>query len=726
LAVVGLVVGGTLFWRAEQRQAEAVREEVRDLAVRAGEAIQNGAWENARELLASADAKVAVFKNAEEVPTEAADLLERTRSRLAAHDLYLRFVERRDAALFQATLSGGDSSINQARLTRDQARAALALAGVEVPGTGGWSPSTAWDNREHEEIRQSCFELLLVLAEALARSEAAGPGQDAALNARQALAALDQAAALEQRSRALHLKRARFLALAGDEEEARHERERADKLPPAGAEDFFLLGDEEYKQGKVKDAQAAFAAALRLQPDHFWARYFLALCYVRQGEPKPARDNLTTCLAGRPSVVWVYLMRGYVQGQLHDHSAAEEDFAKALDLLATQPNPEAAYALYNNRGVMRVAAKKFAEAEADFRTAIALKPKGYQAYVSLAHARQEQGKLDDALWELDHALIAARDQVAANELGPDALVLLYHSRSRFNLERKDLEGAIKDLERAAEAAPAGSAASARAHRERGQHLYKSHRPEEAVKAFDAALRIQPNDPESHRWRAEVLFQLKQYPEAVRAFDACLQHGGKATAQIYQTRGLAHARVGESKAALDDFTLALALDPKNASLWVHRGQAYLACQAPELALNDFGQALRHDPHNGPAFAARGGAYAALGQTEAALTDAEKAAGFGPPTARLLYDAARIYAWGAGKADSRGASDVLRRQERAFVLLGQALAALPESQRAGFWRDKVHKDAVWAALRETDAFAALQRRYAAPSNPPPPNPAASSGR
>ena len=147
------------------------------------------------------------------------------------------------------------------------------------------------------------------------------------------------------------------------------------------------------------------------------------------GQPGLAEVNLSVCQSRQPDFVWIYILRGFVYGQLGEQAlrthadaalhfaAAERDFDKALRL---KPNEEATYNLLVNRGVTRIQGKKYAEAIADLEQAIQLRPDHYHAYWNLAQAYQEQKKYDEALGQLDLAI----------RLQP-TLPLLFHARGRL-------------------------------------------------------------------------------------------------------------------------------------------------------------------------------------------------------------------------------------------------------------------------------------------------------
>jgi hypothetical protein len=104
---------------------------------------------------------------------------------------------------------------------------------------------------------------------------------------------------------------------------------------------------------------------------------------------------------------------------------------------------------------------------------------------------------------------------------------------------------------------------------------------------------------------------------------------------------------------------------------------------------------------------------LGNVALAVDDAEKALRHGPPSPRLCYNVARIFAQASTQVDSlRNAKAVERWQERAVALLAQALDMQPAAEAAPFWHNVVYADQALNPLRRNQAFKQLAARYPAP--------------
>jgi serine/threonine protein kinase/Tfp pilus assembly protein PilF len=547
VSVLGLTVAGLLYREQqlrqearEQRRVEAVRVEAQDRFLQGREEAAAERWPDAklaltsvRDLTGSEPSLVGLNEQAEHLLVVADHRLAQQAARQKAEKDYQRFWHLRDEALFHGTLFTGVDLPANLDATRKAAQEALDLFDVTAasplalpsPPSGGEGRARgggpdfgdAFTPDQRKALGDGYYELLLILAEAVAR-------HDPPAHVPQALRLLDRAAQLGPPTKAYHLRRARYLQQLGDAEGAAQESARAAAVQPGSALDYFLVGDDRQQQGQPAAALGDFQNALGKQPDHFWARYFLAVCYLRLQRPdaRAARDCLTACLGQHPPgfvCVSLYVLRGFAHGQLHEYAAGEADFQKALGL---QPGDDTRYAIAVHRGVLFMRqAGKLSEAVAELQGAIRLKPHQFQAYANLAKAYQQGKQLDRAAEQLDEAVRLAEELAEARELERPVLAVLYQNRARLHVERQDPEAALRDFERALAAAPSGDA-----HAERGHVLQGLGRHRDAVTAFAAALQLRPGFTEVYRWRAEAFLKLEDYREAARSFDLYLERGGR--------------------------------------------------------------------------------------------------------------------------------------------------------------------------------------------------------
>jgi serine/threonine protein kinase/tetratricopeptide (TPR) repeat protein len=710
LCLAGLLATWGVQAHAEQGRQARAREEMASVLERARVAAEAGNWEDVRGLLATSRG-AAENEGMSAFAAEVEELATRAEEILAARALLRTFEEQRDDALFHAVLAGGTQGEKGKEATRVKVEGALARVGASADK--GPSANRCFSAEQGAEVQRGCYELLLVLADLRAQTRPDQTPQARRDNARQALAALDTAASLGLQTHAYHLRRARCLEQGGRDEDARRERQRANERPPATDLDHYLVGSEHYRQGNSTAAEASFVEALRLKPDHFWARYFLALCHVKHEQLAAAREALTSCLGQKKRVVWIYLLRGVVLGRLKKYREAETDFATALSLLKEQPNEEALYALYNNRAVTHLGQNDLAAAERDLQLAVTLQPQQYQAHFTLSQVYQAAKKLPQALAALDRALEAAGKLLARKEVDAGTLLVLHRHRYRLLLQRKDNAAALAQLQVVLDLPGLEPAARAQVQRDRGHLLFRAGKLDDALAAYDAALATVRADANAVRWRAELLLAQKRYADAEAGFNRYLAGGGKPLARVYRGRALARVQMGKHQAAVADFTLALAMQPDDVSLRLQRGRTYLACQAWKLAAEDFDFVLEHDVNAAAAYQGRGAARLHLGQVREAAADADQLARRAGKSTTLLFAAACLLAQVAGQIEGASPGEArgrrLHYQDQAVALLRQVLERLPAGERGDFWRKTVQREETLRPLWSHGPYTQLARLY-----------------
>jgi tetratricopeptide (TPR) repeat protein/tRNA A-37 threonylcarbamoyl transferase component Bud32 len=686
---------------ARERLAQ-LRDRLMDL-VRAGEtAMAAQDWQKAQVQLARARDQVADEPDLAELRTRIEQSLQQTNRQRQDHERLHKFLQRRNEALFHATQFAGGNLASAVRETRAAALEALALFGV-TPGSaaGPAVDSPYYPERQKAEIVAACYELLVVLADAAAQPLPGQTAPDERRQSEEALRILDRTAGLGVTTQAYHRRRAHYLAQAGRGEAAAQERRRADALRPTTPLDHFLLGQEQYRLGDCRQAIPAFQNVLQVQPDHFWASYYLGLCWLKTRRPDQAATCLTSCLGQRQDFPWLYLLRASAWGELGQFARAEADFETAL----RAPLPDAArYGLLINRGVLRIRQGRLEKARDDLQQAIALRPRQYQGYLNLAQAYLKGEQLPEALAQLDQAI----------RLEP-GLAPLYRTRARLHILRQDQTAALADLDRAIRLeAGTSPPALTEDHLERGRLLQQRKDFQGALAACDAALRLRPRDAQAHRLRAEALLELKRLPEALQSLDDCLKYGSP-EAGVFRARAALRVRLGQCAGAQTDYTRALELEP-DAPTYAARGWCYLVADVARLALPDFEEAIRLDPDLGDAYAGRGYARSLLGEDRLAVQDAEEALRHGPPSPRLYYNVARLYAHAVaglerGLPRDRWGGRSLRDdwQQRALGALTLALDMQPQSEAARFWQDVISGDKVLNPIQPSPGFRQLAARY-----------------
>jgi tetratricopeptide (TPR) repeat protein len=701
-------------WGVQAHAAQRRRQEAVTLLDRARTAAWEDKWEKVPGLLETLRATLPHGEDRSPFAEAMEELHARAKRALDARQTFGKFERARDDALFQALFEAALASSNRGAIqkgaTLQRVRHALSLVGASV--RQGPADNDFFSPSQANEVRRGCYELLLVLAETLAQPLPHQPLEHLRDTARQALAVLDTAQGLGLQTHAYHLRRARYLEQAGQPQAAEQQRHLARKLPPESYLDHFLTGSEHFGQGRTRAAEQAFFAALRREPRQFWALFCLALCHVQQKQYLAARSDLTGCLEQKSDSVWLYLLRGVVLARLELHREADADFTTALGMLKEVDDSWALYALCTNRAVSRLECEDYAGAKADLVKAIELRPDRFEAYLTLAHIHREQKDLPAALAALERGLQEARKRFDAGKLDVGTLLRLHRQRFGWHLKGKDEAAALGELQRILALPGLAAKARAEAHRERGQLLHRARKLDDALAAYDAALKADPGSTDTLGCRAELLLAQRRYAEALADFDRYLLGGGKPVARTYHGRALARAQLGQHQAAIGDFTLALALKSDGEGLHLQRGLAYLACQNWKDAAADFEEVLRREPGSAEGYRGRSVARLHLGKVREAVADAELLVRHAGRDAKWVFEAACLLAKAAGQTPvdrPQPASERLRIQERAVVRLRQALECLPAEKRAAFWRQKVQPERAFEPVKRHPSFVLLQRRY-----------------
>lgn len=101
------------------------------------------------------------------------------------------------------------------------------------------------------------------------------------------------------------------------------------------------------------------------------------------------------------------------------------------------------------------------------------------------------------------------------------------------------------------------------------------------------------------------------------------------------QGLAYLRAGQYEQAIDYFTKACDIDPRNQYILLHRGQAYAAIGDFEHAEYDFNRVLKLNPKNPRAYYLRGLVYRDKKRFNLAYGDFQKAIELNPRYAQAYY-------------------------------------------------------------------------------------------
>jgi tetratricopeptide (TPR) repeat protein len=564
---------------------------------------------------------------------------------------------------------------------------------------------------ELAHLADECYQVLL-----------AWSGVEQEVDPRQALSLLDNAAALAAAHslatpRTYYLHRARCLDRLGDPAGAAAAQQLAASVKQANVLDLFEDALAAYQLGKIDQAVLACQRVFSMDANHFWAQYLLALCNLRDKRWAEAAIRLDNCLQKRPDDPWLVMHRAVAGVELKNYSDAEAKFASAL---ARVHDPGFQAVVLSNRSVLHLRQKHWDDAERDLREAIKRQPAAYQGYVTLARLYKEQRKYAEAVQTMDAAIKCRPDDPG-----------LYYIRAWYQEDRGDWAAARRDFEACLQREPKGSRSDHWAESKVAlAHLKQKHGRGEVQAALadsDEVVNARPDFPAGYRQRFQALEEMGRHAEAGEALDSYLALEKNPPARVYHARGLIHMQLKEHHQAVQSFTRVLLL-AKDAETMTARGWAYLALDSPRPALLDFEAALLLKPADTDALCGRAVARVQTGLVENATADAEAALQQQPPSGRLLFQAACVFARAGQTLAERQAGhtpdrlgpveraqalaaerEIARHQSRALELLREAVLAQKPAERGTFWRDTVLKTPALAPLRRTSAMNDLDRQF-----------------
>jgi tetratricopeptide (TPR) repeat protein/tRNA A-37 threonylcarbamoyl transferase component Bud32 len=637
-----------------------------------------------------------------EYRTTAQRLLDELNKREQARKNFQAVALLRDEALFHLyrdVFTGEDSSgAAQAQKAARQALQPYGLpdAALREDTLVGLEPD------EVPKLRSGLYEVCLVLAEALVRPQPGQAPEERRRLAAEALRVVDRAAALAPDALAPRRRRARYLALAGDQAAAAREQAAAANAALTTATDWLFTGcDLAFDKGDWAGAVRHFDGAIGQDRRLFWAHFFRAVACQKLTQNDKAIASLTACATERPDFIWTYLLRGTLYAQTRAFQAATDDFALAERL---RPDDNERFVLYVNRGYASLRAGQPRKAVEDLEKAAALKPKLYYPHLNLAEAYLQLKDPAAAIGHLDTAIALQPNQAS-----------LYRMRARAHRLQGDRRAALHDVDEAMKRwAAEGRPRQALDHRDRAQDLYLLGRYPQALQACVESLALNPNDAIAHRLHGEVLFKLDCFEEALAAFDEHLKRAAeKPAVEFFLQRARVREKLHDTPGLIEEYTSALRLTPRDAHLHVLRGWAYLVNDfSTALALRDFEEAIRLEPKQAEAYLGRGAAYARRGQYREAAWDAEEALRRDPESRRMSYNAARVFAQALDRLEEladpgspRTAEARTRYQDRAVTCLRRALSQLPQKEQRPFWNDQVLRDPAFTSLKGTVGFRRL---------------------
>jgi len=388
--------------------------------------------------------------------------------------------------------------------------------------------------------------------------------------------------------------------------------------PAAQAELLGLVGDAYLRTRKVKEARAAFEAALQVKPDSPKAQLGQAWIKAMDGDLKGATQVTDTVLAGSPDFLDALLFKGELLVAQGDTAGAVKVYEHIIKVRPTQ------LSAYYGRVVLLTRERKFDQATAALGDMQKVAPKNPRTYFAQGLLAFAQGKPADAREPLGEIL-----RVAPNHLP----TLLLAGTAEYQL--RAYPRAEEHLRKAVALAPS----LPYARRMLTATYLRTGQPQQALETFEPMLKTVGENPQLLALAGEVYLSNNQPERAADYFQKAVSADPKSTGA--RTRlGQLHLVTGDVDRAIQDLEAASAADERHI-------QADLVLIANYLRNHEYDKALaavqnleKKQPDNPLAQNMKGAIYLAKRDPANARKSFEQALALKNDYAPALYNLARL--------------------------------------------------------------------------------------
>jgi tetratricopeptide (TPR) repeat protein len=126
-----------------------------------------------------------------------------------------------------------------------------------------------------------------------------------------------------------------------------------------------------------------------------------------------------------------------------------------------------------------------------------------------------------------------------------------------------------------------------------EHSYKK-KYFEAIRCYDKALEINPNNVYAWSNKGTALDKLGMYEEAIRCYDKALEINPN-NVYAWSNKGTAFSNLGKYQKAVEHYDKATELDPNDAYAWNNKGNALANLGKYEEAIRCYDKALEINPN-----------------------------------------------------------------------------------------------------------------------------------
>jgi tetratricopeptide (TPR) repeat protein len=176
------------------------------------------------------------------------------------------------------------------------------------------------------------------------------------------------------------------------------------------------------------------------------------------------------------------------------------------------------------------------------------------------------------------------------------------NRGFHEAQQGALAVALESYTRAIESGELLGASLAYVYRIRGDLFYRTGSYDSAIKDFDNALKISPNDEVALNNRGSTWFAKREYERAIEDYSDSLKINPE-NGQIYHNRSLILLEQGKYDLSIKDSSEAIRINPENYYAYINRGSAHFGLGEIDSAVADYTTAISINPASSDAYYSR---------------------------------------------------------------------------------------------------------------------------
>ena len=340
--------------------------------------------------------------------------------------------------------------------------------------------------------------------------------------------------------------------------------------------------------------------------------------FNRAGQLDDAKKECLAIIAQRPNLVQAHILLGELASKQQHPDEAVQSLSSALAILtesrkktgllpAAVENNEIA-AIYSHRGIALMMLGKMAQAEADFKAALAIDPESDDLQYNLGNLYLVTGRTEEAV-------ACYRKTLAINPQYMEA----HHYWGRLLAASGRVNDAIAHYEKALEIQPLEAEVLV----DLANALLARGRPDDAILRYGKALEIKPNDVRVRVSLADTQVGRGRGDEAIAQYRTALK-AAPDDVDANNNLGLALAGKGQTDEAIAQYRKALKINSNYAPAHNNLGLALASLGKVDEAIAQYEAAIRINPNYAEAHNNLGVALAAgRGQMEAAIAHFQRA-------------------------------------------------------------------------------------------------------